>query len=262
MTISVYATEKLEKLLPRKSVGDVPCWVLDFGEVAAGAERAFRLFVENVSLAPIEDFEVLAGAITDKDIELTLYKNKAPRLDGYDAHEFHTAWRIAKDAEPGKRSASLVMQGRTTNETPEFREENIPVSDLLLLRFDVTDEIFQPARSPFKEALVAGKDSGRDRSWRCSFFEDSHGSSPVSIIDFGEVWEKDTRTKKVWIRNDDLGLIRELDYIVLRNDVRVAGPSELEKGAMGILSLAWTPGDDVHFGLKDELKIEGTLVIG
>ena len=262
MTISVYATEKLEKLLPRKNIDDVPCWVLDFGSVPAGEERAFKLFVENASLTPIEDFEVLAGTITDKDIELTLYENKSPRLDGYDAHEFHTAWRIAMDAMPGKHAVSLAIQGRIAIENEDFSMENIPVSDRLLLRFDVMDEISQPARSPFKEALVAGKDSGRDRSWRCSFFEDGRGDSPVSVIDFGEVWEKDTRTKKVWIRNDDLGLIRELDYIVLRNDVRVVGPSELEKGAMGLLTLAWTPGDDVHFGLKDELKIEGTLVIG
>ena len=261
MTFSVYATEKLERLLSRKSVDDVPYWILDFGAVPAGAERSFRLFVENASLTPIENFEVSTGAIVDKDIELTLYENKTSHLDGYDAHEFHTAWKITTDAIPGKRAVSLVMRGRTTTENQDFLMENVPVRDRLLLRFDVIDEVSQPARSPFKEALVAGKDSRRDRSWRCSFFEDDRGDSPVSVIDFGEVWEKDTRTKKVWIRNDDLGLIRELDYIVLRNDVRVVGPSALEKGATGLLTLAWTPGDDVHFGLKDELKIEGTLVI-
>ena len=103
----------------------------------------------------------------------------------------------------------------------------------------------------------------KNREWMCSFYYDKEATHRIKgdIIELGRVWAGEDALIQVWVKNNDYGAIEDLKYTTDREDVGVSGPDKLLRTQTGLILIRWVPGFSATFGLRNELRIEGTLVL-
>lgn len=101
----------------------------------------------------------------------------------------------------------------------------------------------------------------KPREWDCSFFKDAYAREPIVRVHFGEVWVGESKTIKIYLRNDEKWEVRDLLYKVDHPNVEVYGPDKLDSGEISDLTIHWECVEECEFSLKDDLEIEGTLVV-
>lgn len=255
--IQIYADRNRTIPLQQKEVDGREHWFLDFDTLYVGEERTFRFFVENQSRAPIRNLEVSVDGIDEESIIVTIHKNKVAELDSYDIHEFYMTWNIPSDVMMEHCRAWLSLKYNTSTKGRDI-EIVETLSHPAFFQATIARRDLPPKP---RQSLRAGKSRER-KEWNCSFYIDKLGIHPTSVIEFGRVHEGETKLVEVWIQNNDVGPVEKLKYTVLRNDVVILdSPEELERDGLGLLRIAWTPGNDFRLGLKDDLDIDGELVI-
>ncbi len=98
------------------------------------------------------------------------------------------------------------------------------------------------------------------RQWKVSFFLDKEATQPIDIADLGEIWAGDEGSIVIFMRNDERGKIRDIEYHPASEHVTIIGPKELDPGEMGAITIKWAPSPDAEEGLDEELEITGTLI--
>ena len=99
------------------------------------------------------------------------------------------------------------------------------------------------------------------REWSCSFFKDAYGKEPIVRVNLGEVWAGETKTLRIYLRNDEKWEVRDLTYEIAHPNVTIIGPDKLDSDEISDLTIDWSCTEDCELSLKHDLEIEGTLVV-
>lgn len=103
--------------------------------------------------------------------------------------------------------------------------------------------------------------SRKPRVWNCSYFRDAEGLKEIDTISLGEVWAGTEGVTDIYVRNDDVGAVRDLKWSVDEPNVKISGPKEMLMKEIVKLTLKWTPGVNAEVGLKGQIRVSGIIVI-
>ena len=98
------------------------------------------------------------------------------------------------------------------------------------------------------------------KKWRCSFYEDSEATTPVTTINLGSVWEGEEQEKTVYIRNDEGYMIKDMVFNIDNEDIEIIAPSTLSSLEIAPLVIRWNPKIN-SIKLDMDIIINGVMVV-
>lgn len=101
----------------------------------------------------------------------------------------------------------------------------------------------------------------KPRRWNCSYFRDPDGIEAIDTLSLGEVWAGTEGVITIYVKNDDVGAVRDLQWAVTEPNVEISGPVQMLRKEIGKLTFKWTPGFDAKIGLRGQIKVTGIIVI-
>lgn len=105
--------------------------------------------------------------------------------------------------------------------------------------------------------------SREPKIWKCSYFRDPEGLEKLDPNDIflGEVWAGTEGIAVIYVRNDDIGGMRDLQWTTTKPDLEIEGPKQLLKKEVGKITFKWQPSFDIESALKAQIQVIGTIVI-
>ena len=114
--IGIYVDEALKTPLYTKQVNGKETSYITFGNLDVGQNKTYALYLENQSTGTIENLEIIAQPINQRDAKLVIENGKVDELAMMAVHKFYVSWRWGENVKAGPLEALIDIKGNVANE--------------------------------------------------------------------------------------------------------------------------------------------------
>ena len=114
--IGFYVDEALTTPLHTKQINGKDTPYLTFGNLDINQNKKYALYLENQSTGTIENLEITAQPINQRDAKLVIENGKIAELEMMAVHKFYISWGWGEHVKAGPLEVVIDVKGVVANE--------------------------------------------------------------------------------------------------------------------------------------------------